>query len=227
MQSKIKRKFVSLILAASLAVSSLAAFPMNVFAGTGKNGVIKAPKTKKVTGILFSGCPTNNIINIGKEYTLTAIFLPPDAYVDYKKVEWSSSDTNVATVDKNTGKVTAKAPGTVTITAKAKNGSTDENDWKSTSVDITVAQPVTGFTISGAPDNNTINVDKDFTLQAGSFEPANAYANYKTVEWSSNNPGVATVDADGNVTAKAPGTVKITATAKMDQQTKMTGNQPL
>ncbi len=42
MQSKIKRKLVSLMLAASFVGSPLATFPMQVFAGTGSNGVMKA-----------------------------------------------------------------------------------------------------------------------------------------------------------------------------------------
>lgn len=44
------------------------------------------------------------------------------ATADNSKVTWSSSDKKIATVDKN-GKVTAKKKGTVTITAKAKDGS--------------------------------------------------------------------------------------------------------
>lgn len=34
-------------------------------------------------------------------------------------LQWSSSDTNVADIDNNTGQATCKAPGTVTITASA------------------------------------------------------------------------------------------------------------
>ena len=40
---KVKKKLVAIVLALALAVQPLCAFPMNVFAGTGKNGVIKAP----------------------------------------------------------------------------------------------------------------------------------------------------------------------------------------
>ena len=40
---KVKKKLVSIALALFLAAQPLASFPMNVFAGTGKNGVIKAP----------------------------------------------------------------------------------------------------------------------------------------------------------------------------------------
>jgi uncharacterized protein YjdB len=34
-------------------------------------------------------------------------------------LQWSSSNTGVATIDSNTGQATCKAPGTVTITATA------------------------------------------------------------------------------------------------------------
>ena len=40
---KVKKKLVAIALALVLAAQPLCAFPMNVFAGTGKNGVIKAP----------------------------------------------------------------------------------------------------------------------------------------------------------------------------------------
>ena len=56
----------------------------------------------------------------GEEMTLTATITPDDA-VD-KSISWSSSNPCVATVD-NTGKVTAIAPGTATITATANDGS--------------------------------------------------------------------------------------------------------
>ena len=56
----------------------------------------------------------------GEEMTLTATVEPDDAADT--SVTWSSSNPSVATVD-NTGKVTAIAPGTATITATANDGS--------------------------------------------------------------------------------------------------------
>ena len=56
----------------------------------------------------------------GNELTLTMTTTPSDA--DRNLISWSSSDPSVATVD-NTGKVTAIAPGTATITATANDGS--------------------------------------------------------------------------------------------------------
>ena len=59
-------------------------------------------------------------LDVGKSYTLTKTVSPSNAVTSYT---WSSSNTSVATVDKN-GKVIAKASGTATITVKTSNGKT-------------------------------------------------------------------------------------------------------
>lgn len=58
---------------------------------------------------------------------------------------------------------------------------------------------------------NTINVGSTETLSVTAIDPSNATD--KTYTWNSDNTAVATVDADGVVTAKAAGTANITATA--------------
>ena len=57
----------------------------------------------------------------------------------------------------------------------------------------------------------TINVGSTETLSVTAIAPSNATD--KTYTWSSDKESVATVDADGVVTAKAAGTANITATA--------------
>ena len=64
--------------------------------------------------------PTSAEIEVGQTQQLAAAVLPSDA--ENKKIEWSSSDTSVATVNTN-GLVTGVAKGEVTITATAKDGS--------------------------------------------------------------------------------------------------------
>ena len=63
---------------------------------------------------------TSLTLDVGKSYTLTKTVSPSNAVTSYA---WSSSNTSVATVDKN-GKVTAKKAGTATITVKTSNGKT-------------------------------------------------------------------------------------------------------
>ena len=69
-----------------------------------------------VTKISISGA--NSVLK-KSTITLTANITPSSAF--NKSVLWTSSNTNVATVDQS-GKVTGKGSGTVTITAKAKDG---------------------------------------------------------------------------------------------------------
>ena len=64
---------------------------------------------------------TTLTLDTGKTSNLKATVYPSNA--SNKKCTWSSSNTSVATVDKN-GKVTAKASGTATITVKTSNGKT-------------------------------------------------------------------------------------------------------
>ncbi len=69
-----------------------------------------------VTGI--SVTPPSTPLKVGESVTLTATVAPENA--SEKGVTWSSSDPEIATVDPETGKVTAKKKGTCTITAKTK-----------------------------------------------------------------------------------------------------------
>ena len=68
-------------------------------------------------------------LDIGETYTLRATVTPSNA--TNKKVTWSSSNSNIASVS-SSGRVTAKRAGTVTITAKAGN--------KSDTVKVTVLE---------------------------------------------------------------------------------------
>ena len=60
---------------------------------------------------------------MGQTGTLTATVTPDNA--TDKTVTWTSSDKNVATVDKDNGTVTPVGEGTATITATAANGKKD------------------------------------------------------------------------------------------------------
>lgn len=86
------------------------------------------PQTVAVTGITLN--KTSATIEKGKTLNLTATVNPNNA--TDKKVTWKSNNTNVATVD-SSGKVTAKAVGTATITATAGG--------KSVTCKITVPDP--------------------------------------------------------------------------------------
>lgn len=130
-------------------------------------------------------------------------------------VEYTSSDTKVATVD-GEGLVTAKAEGITTITATA-TGYSSQNGKKiyqpaSVSYVVTVTPAtvaVTGLTLNKA----NLRFDKNvLTAQTLTATVSPAEATDKTVTWTSSDENVATVDANGQVTPKAKGIATITAT---------------
>ena len=88
-------------------------------------------------------------------------------------------------------------------------GTGDNHKEKSSYVEITfhVSTPATGLTLN--KNTLTLDVGETETLRA-TVEP---HDSTDTVTWSSDNPVVATVDSNGLVTAKAPGTAAITAKA--------------
>ena len=136
----------------------------------------------------------------GETVQLTATVLPSNA--TNKAVTWRSSNTAVATVDSN-GKVTAKATGTATITVTTADGS-----GKTATCAITV-NPVLATSVSLNQTSATLYPEGTVQLTA-TVLPTNA--SNKTVTWHSSNTGVATVDSNGKVTGKAPGSCTITVT---------------
>ncbi len=160
--------------------------------------VVVSNATVSVTGVSLN--KTSVTLTEGETMTLTATVSPTNA--TNKAVSWSSSNTSVATVD-STGKVTAKAEGTATITVKTSDGS------KKATCAVTVkakSVAVTGIGINKA--KVYLEAGKSETLTA-TVSPSNA--TNKSVTWSSNNTGVATVDSNGKVTAKSRGVATITA----------------
>ena len=137
-------------------------------------------------------------IKVGKKATLTPTIEPADA--TNKNVTWSSSDEAVATV--SDGVVTGVKVGTAEITAKTVNGLTAK-------ATVTVEEiPVTNITLPTKEASMTIGGTMDLKP---TIEPADATNTH--ISWSSSNPDVATVDANGRVTAKGAGTATITGTA--------------
>jgi sialate O-acetylesterase len=147
--------------------------------------------------------PATALVSVGSTVQLSSSVLPADA--TNKIVNWSSADTNIATVDAN-GLVTAKSAGTVRITATTQDGG------KTSYADITVqtgAIAVTAVTIN--PTSASINIadSKQFSAIVSPLGASN-----KAVAWSSDNEAVATVDVNGLVKAIAKGSANITATTQ-------------
>ena len=158
--------------------------------------VTVAAKVIAVTGVTLD--KTSLSLTEGDAATLKATVTPANA--TNKTVTWSSSDASVASVDGN-GKVTALKLGSATITATAGG--------QSATCEVTV-DPVPVDSITLNKTSVTLKVGQSITLTA-TVNPSNATD--KTVTWNSSDPTVATIDADGKLTAITPGLVTIYANA--------------
>ncbi len=150
-------------------------------------------------------------LKAGQTHQLSLEISPSNA--TDKRVDYVSSNPSVATVSAS-GLVTAKAKGETKITATAKDGSGEYAYCY-----ITVTGSVKPSGISLDQTSAKVKKGKTLTLKA-TVTPGNA--TNKKVTWKSSNTKIATVDAKGVVTAKAPGKVTITATAAGNTSCKAT-----
>lgn len=131
---------------------------------------------------------------------LAATVTPDNA--DDRTVIWSSNDNGIARVD-DSGRVTAISVGTTTITAKTNDGS-----GLTASCTVTVTPKLVQ---SITMDDETLTLERgDDTRLTVTVTPQDA--DNTSVTWSSNNPGIASVEGNGRVTAIEVGTAAITAT---------------
>ena len=166
----------------------------------GNGGV---PETVKVTEVDI----TNNslFLNAGETTQLSVVVKPDNA--TNKKVEYSTTNANVATVDAN-GLVKAVGEGRAYIYAKSADGPSD-----SVYVYVRKAapQPPKEVKVTNVSVNRrylTLEEGENYTLTA-TVSPADA--TNKTVNYSSSDSRVATVDANGNITAVKAGSAYIYA----------------
>ena len=139
---------------------------------------------------------TARTIAPGQTFQLKA--WPQPSTASNKKVFWTSSNTDVATVD-DAGLVTGIKNGTAVITAKTEDGGYTQT------CTITVGIPVTSVKINAT--SKVIAPGATFQLAAWP-QPTNAVN--KAVTWSSSNTAVAKVSSTGKVTAVKAGTAMIT-----------------
>lgn len=128
------------------------------------------------------------------------------------EVMFSSSNENVAKFED--GKLIAVAPGTTTITASI-SGSETYRDAEA-SYELTVGLPSSNLRYN--PTSVTVTYDKKDNFTAPELSYTGGYDG--TITYTSDNPSVATVDANGVVTILAVGVTTITASGAATQYLK-------
>lgn len=155
-----------------------------------------APEQVAVTGMTLEKKSIE--VEKGKTEAINAIITPENA--TRKAITWTSSDTNVATV--TNGVVKGISAGTAIITATTKDGNFTDT------CEVTVTQnAVTGIRISEKLIDLGMGYKKQITATVMPDD-----ATDKSVEWTSENPEIATVSDNGTITGKSYGRTVVTAT---------------
>jgi len=145
--------------------------------------------------------PSNDSIEVGKTLQLKAIIKANNNTVlNNKTVLWTSSEPNIAEIT-NTGLVSSKNIGTVTISAKS------DNIIGQTTLKI-IPKGVRKIEIS--PKIDSIQVGNSIQFLAKLFDSDNNSLT-RPITWASSVPNIAEINTNGLLTAKNIGSTVITA----------------
>lgn len=154
---------------------------------------------------------------IGSSFTIKPVISPEDA--SDLGVVWESADAKVVSVASD-GTVTAIGPGTTTVTATTNDGSFTSNCV------VSVKSPAQHVSL----DKTSLKLlEGESGKLTATVYPLNS--TQKTLTWVSDHPDVASVDNEGNVTARKAGTAtvtvkvaeKVTAVCKVTVISRVTG----
>lgn len=133
---------------------------------------------------------------IGSSFTIKPVISPEDA--SDLGVVWESADTKVVSVASD-GTVTAIGPGTTTVTATTNDGSFTSNCV------VSVKSPAQHVSL----DKTSLKLlEGESGKLTATVYPLNS--TQKTLTWVSDHPDVASVDNEGNVTARKAGAATVT-----------------
>ena len=163
--------------------------------------------------------PDKNTLDTGETGQIIAVIEPVNA--TNRELVWSSSDSSVATVDSK-GVIKGIKSGTVTITAKTKDGKVVGTTTITVKVTPTpVPTPKVITSLSFAQDN--ISIKKGNTLGlVVEVEPAEL-SNTK-LTWTSSDSSIVKVDENGKITGIKEGTATITVTSPNGKKATCTVN---
>lgn len=166
--------------------------------GSGKTDYCSIMVTQPVEDFELTDTPA--VIKVGEKKTVKAVVLPQ--YATSKILRWSSSNPDIASINTR-GLITAKSAGVCTITATTTDGSNISKD----------------FTLIVEESKITNIVMNDITVNEGNVASLNAVVYPENLSntsllYTSSNASIATVNANGEVTAKSKGECIIYATAK-------------
>ena len=150
--------------------------------------------------------PEETEINSGSQTQIAAVVKPENA--TNRELVWESSDPSIATVDSN-GIVKGLKAGTVTITAKTKDGKVVAK----TTLKIKVAPTPTPMQIESLSfTQNNVSIKKDDTLGL-TVTVVPSELSTSPLTWTSSDTNIVKVDSNGVITGVGLGTATITVTS--------------
>lgn len=152
----------------------------------------------------------NDRVEMGKTAQLTATVVPDNAD-DRNDVKYLSSNPSIASVDINSGEITAIAPGNVELWANADGVDSNRVAFEvfevyATSLNIDKSSD---YIVTNDPDGSAQLIVNVETTEMGISTPTNA-----SVKYSSNDPSIVSIDENGVMSAHTSGTALITASIK-------------
>lgn len=168
-------------------------------------------KDKETTKIPVTGVNLNKTsidLKVGDDFQLLASVLPEDA--TDKRVTWDSDDESVATVD-DKGLVKAVKVGKTKITVYTQDGDfTKVCEVTVGTTSIPEPEPDPSLDLKLSRTSATIGVGEKLSLKPYIWSEYEKI--WDDLAFESENPDVATVDADLNIIGHSAGTAKLTGT---------------
>jgi len=164
--------------------------------------------TPVLTSISITQFPVNETLQVGRSWGLEAVALDQTGAIFFPTptITWTSSDTAVATISVTPNSqgfyiLTAKGPGTTTITAFG-------GGINKSSVLTVVNKPACGTSVSFSPGSTSIILGNTLQLTASVVDQYGAIMPSAAIYWLNSSPGVASV-VNGLVTGIIPGQTSI------------------
>ena len=209
---------VALILLSLVIVAAAAFIVVRNVVPAFQDGILGGGEPKAAEGLTLDRTALD-LAEAGTTMALVPTFSPEGATA---QLTWTSSKPEVATVDEK-GTVTAVAPGTTVITASMENGQKAECTVNCTwsadapSQEPAGTEPAANGADAPAETKPTLSAN-DITLDSeGDTQQITVTGASGEVTFTSSDTKIATVTADGTITAVAPG--RATVTAKVGDQT--------
>lgn len=153
----------------------------------------------EVTSVTFDNTETE--LYEGDRLQLNPVLFP--ANHTYSHLYWTSSDESIANVDEN-GLVTGIKEGNVTITAATHDGGGSVGTYT-----IKVKRSIAAQEVVIAPVNETLYLFQRLQMNVTTTP---SEATLATIDWTSDDESIISVDRNGVVLAKGFGTTIVTAT---------------